>query len=181
MAKPNIRTWVDSDTKTAFRAAATIQGTSEAHLLRLLIDTLLKNNPDDAASSIPPTETKDDRFSFRLSAKLKGDLARRAKEQGASPGSYVVALCRAHLSHKPYFTEHELEVLRRSNNELTAIGRNINQIAKALNRSLDNADMARSTELEQLATVVKGHRDYVRGLIRANLSSWGIERGEENY
>lgn len=180
MANPNIRTWVDGDTKTAFRAAATKQGTSESRLLQLLIGTFLRRYPHDGTSTAP-TETKDDRFSFRLSAKLKDDLAHRAKEQGASPGSYLVALCRVHLSQKPYFTERELEVLRQSNSELTAIGRNINQIARALNRSLDNADMARSTELEQIVTLVKGHRDYVRGLIRANLSSWGTEREEEKY
>lgn len=180
MAKP-IRTWVDDDTKTAFRAAAAKHGTSESRLLQLLIETLLKNNSDGGGSSIPPTEIKDDRFSFRLSAKLKGDLAHRAKEQGASPGSYLVALCRAHLSQEPYLTERELEVLRQSNSELTAIGRNINQIAKALNRSLDNADMARSTELERVAALIKSHRDYVRSLLRANLSSWGIVREKEKY
>lgn len=180
MPKPNIRTWVDDPIKAAFRTAATTQGTSESRLLQLLIGAFLRSNPHNGTSTAP-TEIKDDRFSFRLSAKLKGDLARRAEEQGASPGSYLVALCRAHLSRESYFTERELEVLRQSNSELTAIGRNINQIAKALNRSLDNTDMARSKELEQVAVLVKGHRDYVRGLIRANLSSWGVEREEEKY
>lgn len=181
MTERTVRARVDAQTKAAFHAVVVNQGTSESRLLQLLIGALLKNNSDNGSPSIPPTEIKDDRFSFRLSAKLKDDLARRAKEQGASPGSYLVALARTHLSKKPYFTERELEVLRQSNSELTAIGRNINQIARALNRSLDHADMTRSKELEQVAVLVKGHRDYVRGLIRANLSSWGIEREEEKY
>lgn len=50
-------------------------------------------------------------------------------------------------------------MLRQSNSELTAIGRNINaigrninQIARALNTSLDNVHMAQAAELGQVTT-----------------------------
>lgn len=180
MTKFHIRAWVDRETKTAFRAAATQQGTSESRLFQLLIGAFLKSNPPNS-KLIATTETKDDKLSLRLSAKLKGELTYRAKAQGMSPSAYWVALARAHVSQEAFFTERELEVLRRSNTELTALGRNINQIAKALNTSLANSDMARAKELELVAALVKDNRDYVRGLIRANLAAWGISIEIEQY
>lgn len=182
MTKPNIRAQVDSESKAAFRMAATKQGTSESRLLQLLIGAFLRSNPSDGTPPSPsPSEIKNDRFTFRLSARMKDDLTRRSQEQGMSPGAYLTAMSRAHLSKKHYFTERELEVLRQSNNELTAIGRNINQIARSLNRSLDNAHLSRSHELEQVADLIRNHRDYVRSLIRTNLSAWGVNREKEEY
>jgi len=180
MAKPNIRAQLDSASKAAFRMAATKQGTSETRLLQLLIGAFLRSNPGDGTPPAP-SEIKNDRFTFRLSARMKDDLTRRAQEQGMSPGAYLTAMSRAHLSKKAYFTERELEVLRQSNNELTAIGRNINQIARALNRSIDNAHLTKSKELQQVVSLVKANRDLVRNLMIANLSGWGVEHGKEQY
>lgn len=53
---------------------------------------------------------------------------------------------------------------------------NINQIARALNTSLDNAHMARAKEIEQIRPYVIECRELVRALIRANVAGWGIER-----
>lgn len=176
----NIKAWVSSDTKTAFQKAATRHGTSESRLLSHILDAFLKNNQIDVELKTP-TEIKNNKMDFRISTCMKAELRKRAGEQGMKSGPYAVVLLRAHLSRKPYFTEHELEVLRQCNNELTAIGRNINQIARALNTSLDNVHMAQAAELGQVAALVKANRDYVRNLIRANLSAWGIERVKEKY
>lgn len=176
----NIRALVDPDTKAAFHSAAIKHGTSEAGLLQMLLSAFLKSNPPNS-TPIAATETKNDKLSLRLSAKLKGELTYRAKGQGMTPSAYWIALARAHVSQEAFFTERELDVLRKSNNELTAIGRNINQIARALNTSLDSAHMARAKELEDVAAVVKNNRDYVRGLIRTNLASWGIKHEIEEF
>lgn len=177
MSKFNVRTPLDNNTKLAFRSAAKKRGTSEARLLQLLIGAFLKYDDADDNDNLPPTETKNGKFTFRLSEKLKGDLAHRAKKSRMTPGSYLVALCCAHLRKGPFFTELEMDVLRQSNYELSAIGRNINQIARALNRSIDHADLARAKEIEQMAALIRQHRDFVRGLIIANQRAWGTEHG----
>lgn len=176
MSKPVVRTPLDNNTKLSFRSAAKRRGTSEAQLLRLLIGAFLKYDDadDNDGDSIPATETKNGKFTFRLSEKLKGDLAHRAKKSRMAVGSYLVALCCAHLRKGPFFTELEMDVLRQSNHELSAVGRNINQIARALNRSIDHADLARAKEIEQLAALIKQNRDFVRGLIIANQRAWGV-------
>lgn len=176
----NIKASVDDDIKAAFRAAAVRQGTSESRLLLLIINTFLNNNPT-ANNTTSATETKNDRFSFRVSAKLKKDLSHRAKQQGMSPSAYLVAMVRAHLSQKAFFTEHELDVLHQTNNELTAIGRNINQIAKALNQSLNNADRANAKEFDGIYKFVMKVRDEISDLERANLRAWGIYHGKEKF
>ena len=173
-----IKARVDMETKAAFQAAAARQGTSEARLLHLLVSTFLRSNALDA-DPVAATELKNERFSFRLHAKLKQDLSKRAVKQGMSPSSYLVGMIRAHLSQKSYFTEPELVALKDSNYQLSRIGSNINQIARALNTSLDNAHMARAKEIEQIRPHVMECRELVRALILANVAGWGIERKPE--
>jgi len=178
--KPYLKSDVTQEMKDQFAAKARELGRTEAGLLRLLIETFLKTNPVEV--EIPaPTETKDNYLPVRLSSATKGALLKRASEHRMKTGPYVLALLRAHLSQKPSFTEIELEVLRQTNNELTAIGRNVNQIARALNISIDNVHLVKANEMESVARKVKECRDYVRNLIRANLASWGIERDKEKY
>lgn len=176
--KSVIKTRVDIETKFAFQAVAVRQGTSEARLLQLLVSTFLRSNSLEG-ESVAPTELKNERFSFRLHAKLKQDLSKRAAKQGMSPSSYVVAMIRAHLSQKPYFTQPELVALVQSRYELSATGRNLNQIARALNTSLDNADLARAAEIEQVRHDVMKFREVVDALVLANVAGWGIQRTKE--
>lgn len=178
--KPYLKSDVAQEVKDQFAAKARELGRTEAGLLRLLIETFMKTNPVEV--EIPtPTETKDNYLPVRLSSAAKGALLKKASEHRMKAGPYVLALLRAHLSQKPFFTEIELEVLRQTNNELTAIGRNVNQIARALNISIDNAHLVKANEMESVAGKVKECRNYVRNLIRANLAAWGIERGKEKY
>ena len=179
--KSYVKTNVPQEIKTAFALKAKELGHSEASLLLFLVETLLKANPVDV--EVPaPTETKDESVRVWLNGRMKGELRKRAGEQGMKRLSpYVEVMLRTHLSQKPYFTERELEVLRQSNHELTAIGRNVNQIAKALNSSLDNVHLLKAADVVQVGEQVKRVREEVRALIRANLSAWGVEHGTETY
>lgn len=177
-APPYLKTDVSQETKDLFAAKARELDKSERGLLRLLVETFLGQNP--VAEEVPaPTGIKDDFFGMRLGGSLKKELQNRAKEHHMKAGPYVEGLLRSHLSKKPFFTEIEMEVLRQSNNELTAIGRNINQIARALNASLDNAHLLKASEIKELAEQVKNNRNAVRSLMKANLAAWGVEHGTE--
>jgi hypothetical protein len=65
----------------------------------------------------------------------------------------------------------ELAALKRSIAEVGAIGRNLNQIARAVNRGEAPNGPSRS-ELQALLRALTGLRDHMKGLIAANLASW---------
>ena len=63
-------------------------------------------------------------------------------------------------------------LLRRTVTELGRIGRNLNQIARAANQG-DRSGGASREDLKAILKVCEGLRDYVKGLLTANIKSWG--------
>ena len=70
-----------------------------------------------------------------------------------------------------------MQALRRSINELSAIGRNINQIARAANEGGRMPATARD-EFRAMLKICEGLRDNTRALMKANLNSWKVGYGE---
>jgi hypothetical protein len=62
----------------------------------------------------------------------------RAAQEGLSVPRWIVALIRAHLASQPQLGSLSLEALRHSNLEVQAIGRNLNQLVRALNAISDH-------------------------------------------
>jgi len=178
--KPYIKTHLDENLKNAFADKAKALGYTEASLLRLLIEKVLQGN--SAEAELPPaTEKKDAAIEVCVTPRMKAELGSRAKQQGMKTSSYVRAMMRAHLSQNAHFTEKELEALVSLNYQLSAIGRNVNQIAKALNISVEEVQNIDLLDIERAAEVVKDVRNQVRQLIRANLAEWGVTRVSESY
>lgn len=84
---------------------------------------------------------------------------------------------RAHLRHLTPLPRDELLALKRTISELGAIGRNINQIARAANQG-DRVDGPSRAELFAILKACEGLRDHVRGLLMANLRSWAVGHDE---
>lgn len=172
-----ISAWVDETTKQAFIRLARGQGNSESGLLGLLIEKVLaKNSPteDDQAPDATGSEIMEDRVTVRFPSTDWQELQRRCSGRGLKPSAYLRNLFRTHASQAPYFTDAEIDVLREANHQLASLGRNINQIAKALNTSLNDSDNAKAFEYEQMKGLIDSHRETVKALIRANLQAWGI-------
>jgi hypothetical protein len=85
--------------------------------------------------------------------------------------TYVSVLVRAHLRDLSPLPKQELMVLRRSVIELGAMGRNLNQIARAANRGGTNVGPTRDDLLAVLRACV-ALRDHVAALMKANLGAW---------
>jgi hypothetical protein len=76
----------------------------------------------------------------RLSESERFAISERAKIDGFEHSQqWIIALVRARLTDKPQFGTREIETLGESNRQLLAIGRNLNQIAHALNVSRGNS------------------------------------------
>lgn len=80
-------------------------------------------------------------------------------------------------------TDQELEVIAASNRELIAIGRNLNQVAHALNASLRRErdvplHILNPEVLNILRAEVLENRRAIRELKRVSLNAWGKSDGD---
>lgn len=101
----------------------------------------------------------------------------RAKADGFEQGTtWAVGLIRARLTDEAQFGTHEIEALSESNHQLLAIGRNLNQIAYALNAAHGRSTIEYDAELVgNLADAVKRHVKKVGDALRASINRWTLE------
>lgn len=115
------------------------------------------------------------RRSGRVYVRLRKDdeqlLHARAAARGMRPATYISILARAHLRQLAPLPKDELLALRRCIGELAAIGRNINQIARAANDGGRLPGSARE-EFRSMLKVCEALRDSTKALLKANLTSW---------
>jgi hypothetical protein len=173
---------VDAATKKQFEERAKRKGVKPSVLLRVLIEGELATpkaqktiadpvpavlaNPDDATSQ---------RIEVRLPRFLIRPLKARAKTQGMTGARWVAALAQSRLMRDPVVTDAELYSLETSNRELAAIGRNLNQVAKALNKSFNETDRLKLKTLELIMTLINENSKKIDRLIIAREKAWGVE------
>jgi hypothetical protein len=105
-------------------------------------------------------------------------LDARAEARGMRAATYVAVLTRSHLRRLAPLPKDEMQALRRSIGELAAIGRNLNQIAKAANDGGRVPGSARE-EFRAMLKVCEALRDNTKALLKANLTSWESGHGED--
>jgi hypothetical protein len=98
-------------------------------------------------------------------------LDARAEARGMRPATYVSVLTRSHLRSLTPLPKEEFLALKRSIGELASIGRNINQIAKALNEGAKAGGSVRE-EFRAMLKVCEALRDNTKALLKANEISW---------
>jgi Bacterial mobilisation protein (MobC) len=98
-------------------------------------------------------------------------LDARAEARGMRPATYVSILTRSHLRSLTPLPKEEFLALKRSIGELASIGRNINQIAKALNEGAKAPGSVRE-EFRAMLKVCEALRDNTKALLKANEISW---------
>jgi len=87
------------------------------------------------------------------------------------PATYSAVLLRAHLRQLAPLPKEELLTLRRTIGELAAIGRNLNQIARAANEGGRIPGSVRE-EFRAMLKVCEAVRDHTKALLTKNLVSW---------
>jgi hypothetical protein len=98
-------------------------------------------------------------------------LDARAEARGMRPATYVSVLIRSHLRKLPPLPKDELLALKRSIGELASIGRNINQIARAVNEG-GRAPGSVREEFRAMLKICEALRDNTKTLLKANVTSW---------
>lgn len=175
--KPVLKTRVTDEVKAAFLAKAKVNGLSEARLLDMIVAAFLQHNPPalDSVESQKSDDVKSENVRVRLSVSEYQELARLAAVRHWKRSTYLAHLFHVHITGQPRFSEDEMLSLREVTTQLSALGRNVNQIARALNTSLDEAHLALAVPFEKMKMLIDQERASVKDLVRANLKSWGVD------
>jgi hypothetical protein len=88
---------------------------------------------------------------------------------------WLSSLVQSNLTGQPVMSTAELQALKTSNRELAAVGRNINQIAKALNQAFYETEKVRIDTLAELAAVIDANSKAIWALVRASQNAWEAE------
>lgn len=162
------------DKETGERFDLLMQGNGHkrpSSFLRELIEAITRKEP----RGLVETNGNGRAAEVRLVLNEK-ELAALDAARGSMPRTtYTLKLLRRHLINRPEFDESARLELKASNRELWALGKNINQMAKQLNISLNNTDVVHAHMLEDLRRKVLEHTEYASKLLDASLNRWGIK------
>ena len=169
----HLTTWVTRETKERFAAVARHQGLSDSALLKRLVDLMLQS-ASAAEVGTPGGADRAPRDS-RLTVRIRPDdqllLRERAAARGMAPATYVSVLTRSHLRCLAPLPKAEWLTVEKIVTELSKLGRNINQIARAANRGERVSDPG-STQFRAVLTICNALRVNTKKLLQANAKSW---------
>jgi Bacterial mobilisation protein (MobC) len=181
-----LKTTVPTDIKLQAKAIAERESLSEATWLKRLV--LREIRACDGARRAegescrteqvrrPGRETRGPNGCGKpILVRLRGEdrllMDARAEARGMRSATYVSVLVRSHLRRLAPLPKDELLALKRSIAELATIGRNINQIAKAVNKGCVAPGSVRE-EFRAMLKICEALRDNTKSLLKANEISW---------
>ncbi|MGH8175096.1 MAG: MobC family plasmid mobilization relaxosome protein [Steroidobacter sp.] len=186
---------VSTEIKQQAKSIADRELLSEAAWLKRLVLRELRAADDGSPTGLPPCKVGGlGRSAGRPGAakscgrpiyvRLRSEdrllLEARAAARGLRPATYLSVLTRSHLRSLTPLPQEEFLALRRSIGELAAIGRNINQIAKAANEGGKIPASVRE-EFRAMLKICEALRDNTRALLKANINSWSTGDVETGF
>mgnify|MGYP001389057483 CR=1 FL=1 len=148
-----------------------------SHALRNAIRQAMDGKTTQAPTRIrvsPRRERATARMELNLTTSELTALKQIAGHEGYLPTKWVVAMIRTKLTGQPQVGQPELETLARSNQQLLALGRNLNQIAKALNTAPQNRAAFRVEVITELSRVIQAHTKKVSDVLRGAVERWQL-------
>jgi hypothetical protein len=107
-------------------------------------------------------------------------LDARAAARGMRPATYVSVLTRSHLRSLTPLPKEEFLALKRSIGELASIGRNINQIARAVNDG-GRAPGSVREEFRAMLKICEALRENTKALLKVNEISWATGHVQTDF
>ena len=165
--------WVSLAAKEKFHALAAEYGLTQSSLLQRLIDRATEplQMPAGNAAHEGRGGARSDRLYVRLYPDDRLLLAERAQVRGMPSATYLAVLARSHLRRLPPLPEAERQAFERCVAELSAIGRNLNQVARRANQE----GVVSSITREDLALFLKTCTmavTHFKDTLKANKHSW---------
>jgi hypothetical protein len=180
-----IKTRLTPETKARVAAVTQAEMLSEAvWLRRLVLREVHAAQPGHVAADALATRGRCSAHwgaSCRLNVRLRTAdrllLHERAAARGMAAATYVSVLVRAHLRSLAPLPKGELMALKRAVGELGAVGRNLNQIARAVNEGSRISSLGRD-DFKAILKICEALRDHTKGLIKVNTASWAAGHAE---
>lgn len=188
-----LKTRVTPETKARVVEIAQSELLTEAVWLRRLVAKALHENTASSTPSlevrhtgaVTPTRgqcSKDRGRASRLYVRVRREdrllLHERASARGMASATFLSVLLRSHLRALTPLPKDELAALRRAVGELGAVGRNLNQIARATNQGTRVAGLGRE-EFKAILKICEALRDHTKELIKTNTASWASGYAED--
>jgi len=171
---------VTSETKARVRALAARDGIGESTLIKQVLDVVLRTSSLDGAPPLPaaPERAQDcQRLNVRLAPEIGRLLRERARARAMPSATYASSVLRSHLLGAAPLPKAEYLALAQVAAELSAIGRNLNQIARAINAG-GRPSMPGREEVAAMLKIATALRDHIRALLDANARSWEASHGK---
>lgn len=186
---PTIGAAVSADTKDKFEVLALGRGLTASRLAAsLIVDFLARETgaapaPDrtlllPVAVAAARGGSKTEQVFVRLDPYYHAELGRLAAERNWYRGTYLANLFQAHADRRPVLCEAEINAVRQVARQLADTGRNINQIARKLNTSMEHAHLVASVDFELVKMLIELETNAVKDLMMANLRGWGVSDAE---
>jgi len=185
-----LKTTVPTDIKLQAKAIAERESLSEATWLKRLVlreiracevgserEPCRANGIERGSRATRETHSNGKPILVRLRGEDRLLLDARSEARGMRPATYVSVLIRSHLRELAPLPKDELLALKRSIGELASIGRNINQIAKAVNEG-GRAPGSVREEFRAMLKICEALRDNTKSLLKANVTSWETGHAE---
>jgi hypothetical protein len=170
---PRLATTIEPWVETEFLIRAQQAIVNKHALLREVVYAYLATPREYPAILADSNNCQSEHLSVRLPMFLADAVRQRAIDKGMSASRWKACLIQSHLMREPVLGDGEIEILRASNNELRMIGRNLNQIARALNTRFEETDRIKLEVLAALIEKIDAHQALVCKLIRHSQNDWG--------
>lgn len=171
-----LSTWVAADVAQKFKQQARdVEGGTSAALRRIVTEAVEGKPP-----AAPGGAGTGKQVGVRFKASERVLLALAARERATSPANWVRSLALVHLTRKPAWNERELEPLRQVAREIHAVGRNLNQIARALNVAVQSGVFPphQHVAAQEAADFVRSQMHRMTAMITSNYDYWGLPQDE---
>lgn len=153
--------------KTKLQNEAQNRGVTDSELLRSLIIGLSETTPEKVKLAV---ETEIHRLTLRLPKILLNAAKIKAGKKDMTLTRWIESLIQVVITKKTVLSEVELSELRESNRQLLAIGRNINQISKGVNASLQFS--IEQKLLSELAEKIDNNSKVICAFMKASHNTW---------
>ena len=166
-----IKTRITPDTKARVAELTQAQLLTESiWLRRLVLRELRATAPQDDLRLLSNRRVPGSSLHVKLRPDDRLLLHERASARGMASATYVAVLVRSHLRALQPLPKDELVALKRAVSELGAVGRNLNQIARAVNQGTRGG--IGHDDFRAILKICEALRDHTKNLIKANAASW---------
>ena len=168
---PRIEARISENEKSLWRQFCQTKGFTETVMLKMLIKQLCADHP--MCQQITSQHSKNKKITIRLTEAQLQVIDQKCQQEGyLNPSHWTLACVLANSVNEPVLTDEEIQALYASNRQIAAIGRNLNQIARALNIEFRDSNKFTLEAVNLLTGTLSDHKLKVAELLHKNRQRW---------